>query len=728
MPSMARRPDYAGLCRTTVLWRLGCMTTYERIAGGRDRYGIGALLLYAALSLALFGRPLLGQFSTVHLGVSHDALQFCWFLAWWRYAITHHLNPFLCRVVWAPEGVNLAWSATVPLASWIASPIIAAYGPVAAFNAVVLACPVLAACSTFLLCRYFGARYAPALVGGYIYGFSPYVLAHIYVGHLNLLPIFPVPLAVLLFALRLDDVIGQSAFAAAFALVIVVQFLFAAELAATMFFFGVIMLALAWKYGSAELRDRIRGLIWPALYASIAAAILLSPYLYYMLIGGVPRVALNSPAAYSACVLNFFLPTPTVEIGLLPPLRAVAASFPGGFGEASAYLSPPLIAIIALWSRSHWREPMGRALLAILGVIFICALGPRLHIDGDTLFGMPWKIFTHVPLLKNVLPGRFTLFAFLAAAVIVSIWLSAAEFAPWLRWALGVLVVALSFPNISGGFWSRPVDMPAFFSTGVYRNYLAKDETVIVLPYDSMFWQAQAGMYFRMASGYTGPAMPREFIGWPIVNGFITQSYIPHADLQLRTFMAAHDADAVIVDDRRNGFWAPMLLKVDPSPRAAGGVWIYRASPASLASYRDKTALEMERLDAETRFDTLLAAARKYLADGRDPASLTPLAVQKLGLMPPNWVSDPDVATNNGLWLGPRDGGLIGVGVVGSYEALTPLITKYREDAAQIYFPYPRALAVNPKGNTFMRMLVIVFNREGLARAAARVEKAGVPK
>ncbi len=172
-----------------------------------------------------------------------------------------------------------------------------------------------------------------------------------------------------------------------------------------------------------------------------------------------------------------------------------------------------------------------------------------------------------------------------------------------------------------------------------------------------------------------------------------------------------------------------MLLKVDSSPHAAGGVWIYRASPASLAPYRDKTALEMERLDAETRFEALLAAAQKYLADGRDPASLTPLAVQKLGLMPPNWVSDPDVATNNGLWLGPRDGGLIGVGVVGSYEALKPLIAKYRGNAVQIYFPYPRALAGNPKGNTFMRMLVIVFNREGLARAAAAsVEKADAPK
>jgi hypothetical protein len=71
---------------------------------------------------------------------------------------------------------------------------------------------------------------------------------------------------------------------------------------------------------------------------------------------------------------------------------------------------------------------------------------------------------------------------------------------------------------------------------------------------------------------------------------------------------------------------------------------------------------------------------------------------------------------------------LIGVGVVGSYDALTPLIAKYRSDAVQIYFPYPRVLAGNPKGNTFMRMLVIVFNREGLARVAASVEKAGAPK
>src|SRR5260370_395013 len=120
-------------------------------------------------------------------------------------------------------------------------------------RAAVLACRVLAAGRAFLLCRYVGARYAPALVGGYIFGFSPYVLAHIYVGHLTLLPIFPVPLAVLLFALRLDDAIGESGFVAAFALVIVVQFLFAVALVAAMFFFALLLLALASLFSSPHL-------------------------------------------------------------------------------------------------------------------------------------------------------------------------------------------------------------------------------------------------------------------------------------------------------------------------------------------------------------------------------------------------------------------------------------------------------------------------------------------
>ena len=51
---------------------------------------------------------------------------------------------------------------------------------------------------------------------------------------------------------------------------------------------------------------------------------------------------------------------------------------------------------------------------------------------------------------------------------------------------------------------------------------------------------------------------------------------------------------------------------------------------------------------------------------------------------------------------------------------MQPLIADYRADATEVYFPFPRPLAGPPKGNTFMRKLVMVFDRAGLARAAQR--------
>ena len=75
---------------------------------------------------------------------------------------------------------------------------------------------------------------------------------------------------------------------------------------------------------------------------------------------------------------------------------------------------------------------------------------------------------------------------------------------------------------------------------------------------------------------------------------------------------------------------------------------------------------------------------------------------------------------SNGLYLGNLGDGLIGIGVVGSWEGLQPVLAKYRDDAARIFFPFPRELAGSPHGETFMRQLVIAFSRDGLKRASAK--------
>lgn len=50
-------------------------------------------------------------------------------------------------------------------------------GPVVAYNILALLAPALAAWGCFMLCRGLTGEFRPALAGGYVFGFSTYVLA-----------------------------------------------------------------------------------------------------------------------------------------------------------------------------------------------------------------------------------------------------------------------------------------------------------------------------------------------------------------------------------------------------------------------------------------------------------------------------------------------------------------------------------------------------------------------
>jgi len=246
-------------------------------------------------------------------------------------------------------------------------------------------------------------------------------------------------------------------------------------------------------------------------------------------------------------------------------------------------------------------------------------------------------------------------------------------------------------------------------------------ENVIVLPYGingaSMLWQAAAGFYFRMAEGWTS-ITPREFQGWPIVNAMLTRTYIPEVTLQLSACMAAHGVQKVLVADHEFEFWEPMLAPLDRAPIRIGSMVIYSTTPTELNPFRAISAVEMETRNNLARLSTLLLAARDYLAQHGDLAELTPMRAQQMGFLPAHWVTDPDVRTNNGLYLGPWGADEVAVGIVGSYQGIQPVIDKYRTAATQIFFPFPKKLIEPPHGDTFMRLLVIVFDRKRLIRAA----------
>ena len=162
--------------------------------------------------------------------------------------------------------------------------------------------------------------------------------------------------------------------------------------------------------------------------------------------------------------------------------------------------------------------------------------------------------------------------------------------------------------------------------------------------------------------------------------------------------------------------------------QSVGGVTLYRLPAQMRAQWPSEDPVLLQSRAAAMRFDTLLAAAYRYVAGGRSLSGLSPLAVQQAGLLPPNWVGGPLLRSSqtpglmlDGLVLAPWHSHRVAVGVQGSYVALKPIIDRYRSNAAAIYFPYPRKLSAMPPQGDDPALMIVVFEIDQLALAAHAV-------
>jgi hypothetical protein len=537
------------------------------------------------------------------------------------------------------------------------------------------------------------------------------------------------------------------------AVVLVWQFTLSAEVFATFTVFG----ALAWGLAVVVLPPEGRpallatGRVIIAAYA--LAGLLLSPYLLHML-RDVPGGGLLPAHTFSSDLLNVIVPTPITLIGGATA-ASVAHRFGGNLQEHVAYVGLPLLAIIGLYGAAHWRTPTGRLLLLLLALVGLASLGPRLHIGGRPTLALPWTFALHLPLINNALPARFMLYAFLIIAIIVAVWLHARETRAWTKWVLVPLAIVSLLPNSLSGQWLSRPDRPAFFAERLYRSYLAPDENVLIVPYgsagSSMLWQAESGMYFRMAGGYVSPALPADFSRWPIVYTFYFGTLMPGYAAQLRAFVAAHGVTSILVASppsesspqivvTRGGSndvqvargvpsvadWPQRLFStLGATPVRVGGVTLYRVPPGVLGG-SGVAPLEVDRRAGLARWSALVAAAHEYLSRGLELSDLTPLAAEAQGLLPAYWggfAAQPHrddqgkrFWTLNGLWLGPGQDHTVGVGMVGSYRLLQPVLEHYGPSARAIYFPAPQLWRQQTTGEGVLLML---FTRDAIARLAA---------
>ena len=548
------------------------------VAGAPVAFGI-----YLAAALALFGAPLQHGSTDACLCVAStsDAGQTAWTFEWVPHALLHGLNPFYTHLLYAPQGFDVTlgpW--LVPAAAVIFAPVTAIAGPLFAFNLAMLLSPVLAAFFAFLLARRLTRDFWPSLVGGWLFGFSTYVLGQL-TSHLQSSLVFLVPAIVLLVVGLLTGEVSRRRSVALLVAALVLQFCISDEVFASMTLLGAIALALGYALGDRPARARVRGALGPIVLAYAAAAAIVSPYLYYALQpGGLPILSSRTDR-FSTDLLGYVVPTPITRLGGLR-FASVSHTFTAGFVEGGAYLGVPLLAMVVLAALRGWRRPQVRTIAITLIVVAILSLGGVLHVDGSSSIALPWAIVNHLPLLGQMLPARFALYAALLAALLAAGWLAASG--PRLgRWVLAALAVASLWPAVGRHYWTSTPDLPALFATSAYRHVIGPHDTALLLPVgvggQSMLWQAEARLSFAMASGYVeAPEQAGPYSHDPIYPTLVYSLPVPDQQRAAASFIASHHVTVAVLDPHgpAAAAWVPMLQQLGWAARAIDGAIVLR--------------------------------------------------------------------------------------------------------------------------------------------------------
>jgi hypothetical protein len=669
--------------------------------------GLGAFAIYLALSWLFFGRGLLGHFSDRFIGREADPSQMIWLMKWWPYAIGHRLNPFLTNYVWAPVGFNFAWMTSIPLVALVAAPLTYTIGLIPTYNLLALLSAPSAAFCAFILCRRLTGSFWPSMLGGFVFGFSSFMLGQT-LGHLCLILSFPVPLAAYLIARRLEGSIATRWFIALLAMVLTAEFLIDMEMFATASVVGALGLGIGCWASSEKVRERLLGLL-PAMAAAFAiCAVVVSPYLYYFLFFEGLHQPLWPSEKFCTDLLNFIVPTPLTLAGTIPALTKLTSGFTGTLMERDGFIALPLIAVAIAWARRHWKEPLCKVLIGSSIVVSVCAMGPYLQIGGVPTIPLPWLAIAHLPFLEHAVPDRLMVFPPLAMAAIVSLWMVDPQSHREMKALAVASTLLLMVPNPSARFWASTMQTPSFFTDGTAQRYLTRNDVVLTLPWGiqghSMDWQAECDMCFRNVAGWTG--MERFAVRrWPVAGYFLGAPDLPEPELQLEAFLANTQTTSIIVDQSnpKAAQWNALVSSVAGTAESIGGVSFYRLRPSQFAEYRDLTGLQMEKRADDYRFRTLLVATDQYLRAGHPWSELNCERLIDFGLLPSAWRRETNRLYD--LYVVPFSEGEVVVGEVGSPSALADIANRYGPVGQTLYLPFPHVVAKGGSRLPFMRVV-----------------------
>jgi hypothetical protein len=509
---------------------------------GRWAAGAAAFLLYFAFSLFAWWHVWSTHPSATLTCPCGDPSLFTWFVEWPAHALSHGQHPIYSTAMGTPHGVNLIFGFFPGL---VLSPITWIFGPVLTLNLELLLSGPLSAIAMFWLLRRW-VRFTPAaFVGGFFYGFSPFVITSLTVAHVNLglVPIPPLLIGLLdelFFRQRRKPVVVGLLLG----LLVAVQFLVGTEVLAMVAIEAVLALVAIVAYGfvrhPAEARRRapyaIRGL---ATGAIAAGALLAYPVAFAVAgpahMGGNVWHGLFDPGQGGAAYKWFVTPEPVQTVTASSGISAFSVPwYDGGYQGpllSAQYFGAGAIAVLVIGVVLWYRD------LRLLFFGALTALSVVLsHQAGTLLAGLP--------AVNNIVSARFALLAFLGASVMLGLIVDhthralrpraereppgapgaapGAATATGVRAWWGVVVAALvsavtiapplAYLSQNLPIAAQAVVLPTWFR--VVPPHLSQKDVLLTFPppfsakQSAMVWQASAGMTYSMAGAGGTAANP----------------------------------------------------------------------------------------------------------------------------------------------------------------------------------------------------------------------------
>ncbi|RLI95313.1 MAG: hypothetical protein DRO90_00555 [Candidatus Altiarchaeales archaeon] len=405
------------------------MINYNRV-----KEDIVAIICYSMLTI-IMTYPLVFSLNDGVPASSGDVWQFIWDFWWFKKALIDlRANPFYTDYLYYPNGTSLLFNLNMPLHSLLSIPLQYLFNLFFVYNFFVILSFILSSYGTYLLIRYLTRDYLVSLVGGFIFGFSPFRFVRLFAGHLYLLDTSFIPFYIMYLIKSVQNPNLKNRFLTILFLVLV---LFSSL---TYFTFLILFTGIYYIwYLFNNRKDIFRKVTKNLSITFILFFIITSPYFFILAkeYFTVPykdlHRSIDESEFYSADLIAFFIPLTIHPIfgkyvtNLWDP-QGINNLLSGNWNEGSVFIGYTVMLLVIFSFIKIKGEGIGFWKIAFISFL-ILSLGPFLHILGkDEFTSLNFKIPLPYLILFNTFPffdvsrgpSRFIVLVMLSASVLGS--------------------------------------------------------------------------------------------------------------------------------------------------------------------------------------------------------------------------------------------------------------------------------------------------------------------